>query len=258
MLDWLTSLKPTVQPRPWATSFQDWPGKGIDGFTDQSRKRLQGDASYISPRTSQPSMPPPSLPLPVVKTPRPDITIGFDHDIIVKALVAQGLQQRAASKFLIHMQEMQLLCSSPTDDWITRFPFIVVEGKSYSTGKTVFEAQNQASVSGSCMVNLQHQLADLARKTTSKAYNSEQPLAFSICTQGPLFELWVHYSTLSDGCRVQNMNILKTCNASLLNEVIAFLLVVDHVMIWAKDNFLSNIGKTLKSIEGSANYVKNA
>ena len=37
--------------------------------------------------------------------------------------------------------------------WRIRFPFLVVEGKSYATGETVFEAENQAAVSGACPLN---------------------------------------------------------------------------------------------------------
>lgn len=44
---------------------------------------------------------------------------------------------------------------------------MVVEGKAHSTGKQVFEAQNQSLVSGACDTNLQPQNYDLADKTVS-------------------------------------------------------------------------------------------
>jgi hypothetical protein len=56
---------------------------------------------------------------------------------------------------------------------------MVIEGKSYATGKPVFEAQNRAAVSGSCMTNLQHKLADLTERASPGSYQRKAPLAFS-------------------------------------------------------------------------------
>lgn len=58
---------------------------------------------------------------------------------------------------------------------------IDVEGKSYATGKTVFEAQNQASVSGSCINNQQHQLANFTKRASAGSSHSKVlPTGFSI------------------------------------------------------------------------------
>jgi hypothetical protein len=192
-------------------------------------------------------MPPPPPPPPpkqdiLVKTPRPDITAGLCHSTIVDALVARGLNQIEASDLLRTLQQQQVLCSDPAQQALPiRFPPMVIEGKSYATGKPVFEAQNQAAVSGSCMTNLQHKLADLTERASSGSYHSKAPLAFSICTEGPHMELWAHYTTSQDGVRMYNMTILKTCHASLQEGVVEFLMVVDSVMSWASTDFLDEI-----------------
>ena len=87
---------------------------------------------------------------------------------------------------------------------------LVVEGKSYATGRTIYEAQNQAAVSGSCMLNLQHQLADLTKGVAPRSGSIKDPLAFSICTQGPIMELWVHYTTSVKDGRYYNMALVDS------------------------------------------------
>lgn len=58
-------------------------------------------------------------------------------------------------------------------------------------------------------------------------------------------ELWVHYTTLKAGVRIYNMNILKTCHASLEEGVVEFLVTVDLVMSWANTDFLYEIAEQL-------------
>ena len=153
-----------------------------------------------------------------VKTPRPAITAGLAHDVVVTAMMKRGAGQWKSSDFLKYLQVQKLLCSNPALEVLPiRFPFMVLEAKSYPTSKTILEVQNQASVSGSRMTNLQHKLADLTRTAAPTYSGYEAPLAFSICPEGPYFELWIHYTTLYDKVRMFNMNILATCHASLLS-----------------------------------------
>ena len=88
------------------------------------------------------------------------------------------------------------------------------------------------------MTNSQHKLADLTRIPSPTYSGYEGPIAFSICTKEPQFELWVHYTTMCDEDRSFNMNILATCHASLLPGVVEFPVKVDSVMGWAADTFL--------------------
>ena len=61
-------------------------------------------------------------------------------------------------------------------------------------------------------------------------------------------ELWVHYTTLTEGVRIYNMNILKTCHASLKEGVVEFLITVDLVMSWASNDFLNEIAEQLRLV----------
>ncbi|MCJ1395354.1 hypothetical protein MMC18_008238 [Xylographa bjoerkii] len=259
VLDWDTSLKPELIQIPWNFSFLERSNDNVDESIDSPSKRRQPDSTCDSPERPQRTMPPPSpLQQPrkgksIVKTPRPDITIGLRHSIVVKSLKAQGLDEVDADLFLRYMQEQQTLCSDPSQQaTLMRFPLLVVEGKSYSTGKFVFEAQNQAAVSGSCMMKMQHQLDKLTELSAPESYENKEPLAFSICTEGPHMELWAHYTTSQDGLRNYNMRILQTCHASLLNGVVDFLLVVDRVLSWGCSDFLDNVTKQLAIVEGAA------
>lgn len=176
--------------------------------------------------------------------------MGLSHSTMVESLVAKGASEDQGDGFLKFLQEQQSLCSAPSQQDIPiRFPLLVVEGKSYSTGKFVFEAQNQAAVSGSCMVNMQHQLAELFGPFAPGPYTKKEPLAFSICTEGPHIELWVHYTTSENGKRKYNMNILKTCHALLLAGVVDFLVMVDRVLSWASSEFVDDVATQLASVE---------
>ena len=122
---------------------------------------------------------------------------------------------------------------------------MVVEAKSYTTSKPIFVAQNQASVSGSCMTNLQHKLADLTRIESPTYSGYEAPIAFSICTEGPYFELWVHYTTMCDEDRSFDMNIVTICHASFLPGVVELLVKVDAIMSWAADASVDKMAEQL-------------
>lgn len=202
---------------------------------------------------------PPSLPLLqprqenyILKTPRPDITMGLRHSALVESLVVEGVDVMQADAFLKTLQEQQTLCSDPSQEAVNiRFPVLVVEGKSYSNGKFVFEAQNQAAVSGSCMMKMQHQIADLFDLIAPGSHDKIEPLAFSICTQGPYMELWAHYTTSVSGIRKYNMNLLQTCNALIPAGVVEFLVIVDRVLSWACSEFVDNVAKQLALMENA-------
>lgn len=106
------------------------------------------------------------------------------------------------------------------------------------------------------MINLQLMLAEFVDKVPFGSHsNNACTLAFSICTEGPLLELWVHYTTLEDDIRFYNMSLLKTCHAFLQNEVLEFFMMVNSVMDWAINDFLNDITEQLIEIE-NANRIR--
>lgn len=207
-----------------------------------------------------PPPPPPQSNLSSIKTPHPDISIGLRNAVVVNALQSQGLTKLEANNLLEDLQETKArnrsepaLCSKPTQRALDiRFPFLLVEGKAYATGNPVFDAQNQAAVSGACALNILHHLDDLARSADSESPSKDRLMVFSVCTEGPYHELWAHYTTLEDGIRMYNMVILKTCNAVLYGELLGFLVAMKNVMSWGTGEFLENIAKQLGKLAKAA------
>ncbi|KAL8964926.1 MAG: hypothetical protein Q9197_006743 [Variospora fuerteventurae] len=245
-LDWDPSLKPDVQQEVWNWDALGQSNNEADSVVDRPNKRQQGERSFPSPDTTQWTIPPPAalsqFKQDAVKTPCPDFTIGFRHSTISNALIKRGLSRFKADDFLKGLQRERKLYSDPTQNFLNvRFPILVIEGKAYATGKTVFEAQNQAAVSGGCMVNLRQQLTDLSEGVFPNLESRKTHLAFSICTEGPQIEFWVHYALSEDNVRSHYMNIFRTCYGSLQGGLEDFLMDVERLMRWTQDEFLKEV-----------------
>lgn len=182
-IDWLPCLKPRVPP---ATFKPDHLYGSVDEAKESiepPNKRHQGSKAYPSPDTSGAActaerMESLSIPPSEVKTPRPNISIGLRDDAIMNALQLRGLPGAKAKKFIEalakpHPQKNTvLLHSQPTHSELQiRFPFSFVEGKSYATSRTIYEAQNQAAVSGACSLKILPDLDDLVRKSDPGSYS---------------------------------------------------------------------------------------
>ena len=206
-----------------------------------------------------------------IKTPRPDITIGIRESVLVSSLASRGLTKTVASDFLRYLQESEIqrnegllepvLVSEPTQRAMeVRFPFLIVEGKSYATGKPIYEAQNQAAVSGACAVKISRDLAELGRHakdsvtpTSSQTLDDgfkppAPPLAFLICTEGPVHELWASYDVTEDGVRKSVMNMVKSCHGSIPETVEPFLLDLYRVLNWGSGVFLESVVDQLHKV----------
>lgn len=204
-------------------------------------------------------MPPPPLPskqdIGNVKTPRPDITTGFLHSVLTEKLRMLGVDELDADEMLKDLQFDLELYSSPTQPaLLVRFPSIVLEGKSYGTGKSMYEAENQAAVSGSCMLVIQHQLAELTERRSPGFRQSKEPLAFSICHEGPIIHLWFHYTTKLGDARFHNSCLLAQCHATLRPTVRTFFIALAGVMEWASTELLDNIAAQLVLVWKAAQH----
>ncbi|KAL8870585.1 MAG: hypothetical protein Q9174_003405 [Haloplaca sp. 1 TL-2023] len=267
--DWNLDLKPTIQQQ------QDWDLKDYNLETPDSvighfGKPREIGRAFPSPATSHTTMPPPAAPrtataaqYPVyqdgaVKTPRPDFTIGFSTSTITDALVERGLTESRVRTFLKTLHNEQRLYSDPTQSLLeVRFPILVIEGKAYATGKTLFEAENQAAVSGCSMLRVQEQLMSLTKRTadldsTAERAKERSPLAFSVCTQGPILELWVHHLVTGGGTPGYHMNLIAVCHASLRDDLANFLLKMDQLFVWYKQDFLKDITDDLFAVASHA------
>ena len=202
----------------------------------------------MTPEGSAPTMPPPPNPLKQdvggVKTPCPDITTGLHHHVVAAKLESIGVTRPHSDELLKDLQYEKTFISCPAQSvLLLRFPSLVVEGKSYATGKSLYEAQNQAAVSGSMMLVIQHQLSELAGVKPL-----DSPLAFSICSEGPVMELWVHYNISDASVRYYKIRFLQICHASAFNTVVEFFLAVLRIMRWAKSIFLDDIADKLLGV----------
>ena len=158
-----------------------------------------------------------------------------------------------AQDLLESLQLGKVLYSNPTQHFLElRFPILVVEGKAYATGKTLFEAENQTAVSGSCILNLQRQLTRLHDSVNTAPREKKSPLAFSVCTQGPIFELWVHHLETEDSITRYYMNLLAACHGSLCDDLERFLLKIDCLIQWYQQDYLEEVADQLFAI---AKYV---
>jgi hypothetical protein len=178
-------------------------------------------------------------------------------------LFLKQLQNRIVRRELGGPQEPMLISVPAPRASDLAFPFAVVEGKAYSTGKRVFEAENQAAVAGACGLKIQLCLDELVKRaaptpsqgqppTSSDvppAPSKDQPaLFFSICTQGPIHELWVHWTNVEDGMHKFHMKLLKICHGVLLEGVEDFIVAVDNVLRWGTGHFLESVVERLGKV----------
>ena len=284
--DWRVELKPTIQQPDANLSFlSDFDAIGSDEQEDVDDasappppKRHQQSAGrrYISSQNSQnplsdflpdnrPSQPDKAKDTSPIKTPRPDITTGIKESAVISALASSlsspgfHYAKTKAKQFLEKLQETTIqgerdgppepvLIIVPTQRKSNlTFPTLVFEGKGYSTSKQVFEAQNQAAVSGASGVKIQIMLDGLVKRATRSSdtplmpSRNQPPLVFSICSEGPQHELWAHYTIIEDGERQFDMALLNTCHGVMPKQVESFLVQVDNVLNWSVGPFLKSV-----------------
>ena len=264
LIDWQSSLKPRIRlskPRVDHLDREDEAGESLE----RPSKRQQRDEAYLSPDPSGAAvtakwMEPPSISHSEVKTPRPDISIGLRDTAITKALQSRGLKGANLRELLQVLamprppNDTPLLCSEPTQAALQiRSPFLLVEGKSYATSRTIYEAQHQAAVSGACSVKILHDLDRLVHTSDPGSYSrGQQPMVFSVCTEGPIHQLWVHYTTAEDGHndsdRMYYIAQIKSCDVGIRDHVPGFLEAVDNVMRWGSCKHKETIAEQLNIV----------
>lgn len=305
--DWQEQLKPKIQHSRFNVgSLRSKAGWDENASAPPAAKRRQQTAgqTYVSSEPSMTSgpqesniMPPPATILEkegTIKTPRPDITMGILLRALASALSSQGLGKVEAELFLKDLQrekeirepdgpEEPMLVSVPAPRASDlAFPFAVLEGKAYLTGKQISEAENQAAVSGACALKMQLRLDELVKHATAKTSKDQPPtssdgrpapskgqpptllppsedqipLFFSICTEGPIHQLFVHWTEVQDGRRQFNMRILKCVHGLLPDDLEDFFVKVDNVLRWGTEHFLESLvvrlGKVARSTGAEA------
>ncbi|KAK5444199.1 hypothetical protein LTS15_010552 [Exophiala xenobiotica] len=242
----------------WDAALQPKP-RQLYSFDFSVLKRQQTEASHVSPEISDTTMPPPPRPSMLdkyyVKKPRPDITIGTLNDVVTQRLASLGVNKHAAKQMLTVLQLEGELLSSPTvADHHIRFPSLVVEGKSYATGRNMYEAENQVAVAGSSMLVMQDRLAEFTERCSPGTHGSlKEPLAFSVTQEGPIMLLWVHYITSDENVRFYNMHVLSICHATIQSTTREFFMALAGVMRWASTEFLDDVAAQLLLVWNATN-----
>ena len=276
---WREELKPAV---PQQSEFNsNFMSKEINDNSAPPQKSQQqsGRDPFTTPVTSMVQMsqetsttPPRNFPADrsPTKNPCPDISMGIQLTSLVTALSSQDPIKVKARKFLTWLQnEMTqhepdgllapMLNPVPAPRALDlTFPFAVVEGKAYSTGRQIFKAENQAAVSAACGLKIQLDLNHLVDggETVSDVIpassNTSALLFFSICTQGPIHELWVHWTISEDGVRTFQSKLLESCNALLLAQAEDFMARVNNVVVWGTGVFMKSVVERLQKVARKA------
>ncbi|KAF9738114.1 hypothetical protein PMIN01_03397 [Paraphaeosphaeria minitans] len=121
-----------------------------------------------------------------ISVPKPDIAIGLSHASFCKL---QG-------KILWEFQDNDRGFSEPHQSGIgLHFPFLIAEAKGLAMGSNLAGPQNQAAVDAACALNILRDLKLAANSSvhySPKEQASSRQVLFSIVTEGPIHELWVH------------------------------------------------------------------
>jgi hypothetical protein len=176
-----------------------------------------------------------------LSTPKPDVSLGLASDAINSTL---GLPE----DFLLRLQTdptiPQPFCSDPHQVPIgLRFPFLIVEAKGSNTGGNLVHAQNQAAVGGASALNILEDLhARISPAEGADVAETFPAIIFSIVTEGPTYELWVHYKTGKE----YHMHCLESWRTTLPGHAELLFRSIDRIMGWGagifKDDIVQSVG----------------
>jgi hypothetical protein len=120
-----------------------------------------------------------------------------------------------------------------------RFPFLIVDTKGLSFSGSLVSAQNQAAISGACMLRILKNLDE-----TTDLHSTGPPLCFSIVTEGPTRELWIH----SEHEEAFHMEFLRSWRATFLRGAREFVQFLGKVMEWGGGRVRGGIIERLDNI----------
>jgi hypothetical protein len=198
-----------------------------------------------------------------ITTPKPDITIGLAHT---------AFAQRHQRRLVDHQASGSILSDPHAADMGIRFPFLIVETKGLSLNGSLISAQNQAAISGASMLrilkDLSYQAACNARtdldsgfqtldsgltllSTTPVGLHSTLALCFSIVTEGPVHELWVHFE--HEGAF--HMEFLQSWRTTLERDARELVHFLARIMGWGKGSFKDCIVEKLDEVPSYGVFV---
>jgi hypothetical protein len=185
-------------------------------------------ATEISETTAVSMIEDPDLGNPLT-TPKPDIVVGLArHSFTEVHQVLLGEWQ----------DNGQLLSEPQLVQHGLHFPFLLVEAKGLATSGNMMGAENQAAVGGACAINILRGLQSL---------EPNFPLArivFSISTEGPLHQLFIHYTI--DGS--YHMTVHRAWRATLHRDCIELVVALARIIQWGGGQYRNEITASLRRI----------
>jgi hypothetical protein len=120
-------------------------------------------------------------------------------------------------------------------------------------------AQNQAAVDGACIMNILGDLQNIVTRITSMPNHMQQPttgadqdgrrsacnIAFSVTTEGPLHEVWVHYQ-LED---TYHMTCHRAWRTTRREDADDFVQCLAKIVRWGCEDFRESLLSLLERIE---------
>ncbi|KAK7426722.1 hypothetical protein QQZ08_006758 [Neonectria magnoliae] len=198
-----------------------------------------------------------------IKTPHPDLFIGLQVEGLISALSSEHLDSTEAREFIRWIQEdrVQHDPDGPFEPIVLLspanlasglgFPFLIIEGKAYSTGQQLFEAENQAAVALACAHKILFCLDSEAR-SGEQTENTRPRVLFSLTTQGPVHELWAHWTVVRGGRRAFESMLWGSWNAALRDRAEEFIVKLNNVLVWGMGPFMESVVENLGEIAKQA------
>jgi hypothetical protein len=172
-----------------------------------------------------------------ISTPKPDIVVGLEDRAF-----APTHRVRLAK----HQSSGSILSDPHTAAMGLRFPFLIAETKGLSLNGGLVAAQNQAAIGAACMLKILDDLENQAALLTAPTSPAAPRLCFSITTEGPVHELWVHFK-LGEATHMQNIRAWRTTHQRDVRELVYCLA---RIFKWAEDDFMGKIQERVEVVPG--------
>ncbi|KAE8317869.1 hypothetical protein BDV41DRAFT_591376 [Aspergillus transmontanensis] len=230
---WRGDLKPPVQnPRPT-----------IPRKRSQLLQLLQGNATAdgLYQSTDSPRAIEPTIPVVKLKDPRPDICVGLSDDSLADALRSTK-DRYIAQSLLLDMQDTSTLISDPHVTPLgLRFSFFDSRGKGRCNRREPLPSPEPSCSGlsglrdGQDPIEKNHDNVEASNESGQASPNIELNMVFSITTEGPVHELWIHFRE-------------RTWRTTLKDGSLNFLRHLSAILRWGNGEFKDQIISVLKDL----------
>jgi hypothetical protein len=172
-----------------------------------------------------------------ISTPKPDIVVGLKD---------RTFPPTHRVRLAKHQSFGSILSDPHTAAMGLRFPFLIAETKGLSLNGGLVAAQNQAAIGAACMLKILDNLEDQAALPMAPISTAATRLCFSITTEGPVHELWVHFK-LGEATHMQNIRVWRTTHQRDVRELVYCLA---RILKWANNDFMQKIQQKLDIVPG--------